>query len=163
MNGLVNQCGMAAQAAGGGGLPSEDGVLRNNIFTSLTSGIQTVIGTPGTANAPLWEGFDGTLQPYRADTDGPPAWIGIDFGEVQAIYSFKYDPDGTRYWIDFEVQHSDDLTNWTTAFSITGATVSDASVTTPLTTPAAARYWRFYVTDRNSTGGPRAVECYFYS
>ncbi|HKJ90667.1 MAG TPA: discoidin domain-containing protein, partial [Oceanipulchritudo sp.] len=48
---------------------------------------------------------------------------------------------------DYEIQASDDDTNWTTVYSATG--VGHQEETLPLDTPTKARYFRLYVTDIN--------------
>lgn len=159
MNGLVTQCGMAAQAAAGG-LPAKDDIVRNNIFTSNVSGDQTV--SANRANSTAYVTVNGSTADYWAANPLPVIWQ-IDFGVDQVIYSLGIQTLRFSRWpIDYTIESSNDEVDWVVRHTVTGAGRAPVTRYDTLTDPAIARYWRINVTAANSNS-MRIVQFYWRS
>jgi hypothetical protein len=159
MNGIVTQCGMAAQAAVGG-LPAKDDIVRNNIFTSNVSGAQTV--SANVYNSTAYKAVNGSTADYWAATPIPVIWQ-IDFGVEQAIYSLGIQTlQFSRWPIDYTIESSSDEAQWVVRHTVTGAGQAAVTRYDTLTDPAIARYWRINVTTSNSNS-LRLVQLYWRS
>lgn len=139
---------------GGGGLPAEDGIRRSlNNFTGYTNGGQTVSASTelGTPTFAAWKAFDGTATAWLSVGSLNPAWIKIDFGQPQVIYSLLYnvrnDTGGVQSPRNFTIDSSDDDSNWTTRLTVVDGTRDDVNdISWSLSDPAEARYWRLHNT-----------------
>ena len=166
---LLNSNHFFKPTQGGGGLPAEDGVVRNNLFSGLTSGIQTInasssaTGTNGAHKAS--NRIVGGTDRWQGGTS-LPQWWEINFGEDQTIYSFRFAAGSGRHPTAYRIESSDDGTTWTERHSVSGIpTLATGEWTTleSLTTPAEAQWWRFFITAQSSTSQIRVAELEFRS
>ena len=137
-------------ATGGGG--GFDDVIRNEIFTSSTQGIQTASTGLGAELLPAWQAFDGTSEHWQT-TAAVPVSLDLDFGEDQFINSVGIQSKDFRYLIDFTIDSSPDASTWTIRHTVTGAPDdSSLMVYYTLDDPATDRHWRIRCTLSFGTG-----------
>ncbi|QMU71471.1 discoidin domain-containing protein [Streptacidiphilus sp. P02-A3a] len=132
------------------------------------SGTDVALGKPTTASSYQSTGTGAPYPPSNA-TDGnwstrwasdwsDPQWLEVDLGQVTAIDHVQLGWEAA-YGESYQVQVSNDNTNWTTIYSTTSGTggVDDFNVS------GSGRYVRLYLTQRGTTYGYSLYEFGIYS
>ena len=122
------------------------------------SGMNWFAGSPSTIN----DGVLGGQTSFHTDSAGPGAWVELDTGAGNEKVFTR-----TRYWASapgysgvWNIQHSDDNSNWFTVYSGWNSGAS-ADSTIDFEDNGLHRYWRLYKTNP-AFGGPWQGEIQFY-
>lgn len=88
----------------------------------------TAMASSSYSGYPASKGFDGVISSssvWAAATSSPPMWLGFEHASAVGVASVAITAPGsslTETPKDFELQHSDDGSTWTTALTVTGQT-----------------------------------------
>jgi len=139
-----------------------------NVVPPPVSGTNVALGKTTTASSYQATGTGAPFPPSDA-TDGnwttrwasdwsDPQWIEVDLGQVTTIDHIQLGWEAA-YGESYQVQVSNDDTNWTTIYSTTSGTggVDDFNVS------GSGRYVRLYLTQRGTTYGYSLYEFGIYS
>lgn len=98
---------------------------------------------------PKGNAFDNNTATYwRSASATMPQWIGTDLGEARNISKLSFYLSSNKPG-NYQMQYSDDNVNW---YDIASGTFTSTTGWQNVTfTPQSHRYWRLYVTSRQST------------
>lgn len=129
---------------------------------ATTSGVTMSASTEDAgASHQAWRAGDSSAATYWACTTAPsttPQWLKVDFGvgNTKAIKSYLVAPSGDEDNLikSWELQGSNDNSNWTTLHTVTAEDwTNDNEITYQLDIPGGAyRYFRLYVTESWDAG-----------
>jgi hypothetical protein len=128
-------------------------VALNKTTTASSFQATDANGSYGAGNA-----TDGNLTTRWASAWSDPQWIEVDLGQTTAIHNIQLDWQ-TAYGSSYQIQVSNDNTNWTTIYSTTTGT--GGVETFPVS--GSGRYVRMYGTARGTTYGYSLYEFGVYS
>jgi len=127
--------------AGGGSTPPGQGTLLSQGKTATASSSENSSFTAPNA-------VDGNTGTRWSSGFSDPQWLEVDLGAVHTISQVKLDWE-TAYGTAFQIQTSDDGSNWTTVYSTTTGTGGDQT----LNVSGSGRYVRLYGTARATQYG----------
>ncbi|PYC66369.1 hypothetical protein C7C46_31455 [Streptomyces tateyamensis] len=122
----------------GGGCGTTNLALNKPVTASSTENV----GTPATA------AVDGNSGTRWSSAASDPQWLQVDLGSVQSICKVTLNWE-TAYATGFQIQTSNDATNWTSIYSTTTGTGG----TQTLNVTGTGRYLRLYGTARATQYG----------
>ena len=122
-------------------------------FVTVSSTESTAVGG---ANA-----VDGSTSTRWSSLWSDPQWIEVDLGDFYAISEIDLNWE-TACGKNYQIQTSNDGTNWTVQNNVTGNTTTGL-LTYPYATPPTARYVRMYGTARATGYGYSLYELTVYS
>ncbi|MDD9375957.1 discoidin domain-containing protein [Streptomyces sp. ZAF1911] len=100
----------------------------NGALSNLTQGKPTTSsGIEGSAT-PAASATDGSMTTRWASAHTDPSWIQVDLGSVQTVNRVVLAWEGA-YGKDYQIQMSNDGTNWTTVYTRTGGTGGTETLT----------------------------------
>jgi beta-glucosidase len=130
------------QVYGGGSTPTTCGTTTAALGKPATASSTENAGTPASA------AFDGNAGTRWSSAAADPQWLQVDLGTSQTVCGARLTWE-TAYGKAYQIQVSDNGTNWTTAYS----TTTGAGGTENLSFNATGRYVRLYGTARATQYG----------
>jgi hexosaminidase len=136
-------------------VPIMDGIGRNPLYPApviagdLAQGKPTTASSIETPNFPAVDATDGDLSTRWSSQYVDPTWIQVDLGTVQTVNRVVLAWE-TAYGKNYQIQLSNDGTNWSTVYTRTIGTGGTETLTFP---SATGRYLRMYGTARGTQYG----------
>ena len=118
----------------------------------------TASSTQDATDFPAADAVDGNLGTRWSSAFTDPQWLEVDLGSTQNICQVDLDWE-TAYATAFQIQTSNDNTNWTTIYSTTTGTGGDQT----LSVTGSGRYLRMYGTARDTQYGYSLWELQAYA
>lgn len=148
-------------------VPKKPSLPVNSILYPVTGSMLSQSGLQSFTAATVVDG-DLTTNAYYTDTSAAGSYLKVDLGASNTQDFNKvimYANSGGTVQAVWDIQYSDDNSNWTTAYTgisqITGSTVTPW-VSATWASVGAHRYWRLYKTNAAS-GGNWTTEVQFYT
>jgi len=127
------------------GTPNTGGTCTNNAALNHPA---TASSTENATTEPASAAFDGNTGTRWSSAFSDPQWIQVDLGTTQAICGVSLNWEAA-YGKSFQIQTSNDNTNWTSVYSTTTGTGGIQN----LTVSGSGRYVRLYGTARGTAYG----------
>lgn len=119
------------------------------VAPNLAEGMSVVASSSRAADVKPGNAVDGSLTTRWGSNYSDPQWIYVDLGSSQSIQKVSLGWE-SAYGKEYQIQVSDNETNWTTVYS---TTAGDGGIDDISFEPVNARYVRMYGTKRATTYG----------
>jgi uncharacterized repeat protein (TIGR02543 family) len=136
------------------------GTITANDSNNLALGKTAVASSIEDSGLAASNATDGNLVTRWSSLYSDPQWIYVDLGSVYAIDEVVLRWE-TAYGKSYQLQVSDDASNWTTVYSTTSGNGDVDDIT--LASPASGRYVRIYGTERGTVWGYSLYEVEVYA
>ncbi|MFF5768392.1 galactose-binding domain-containing protein [Streptomyces tanashiensis] len=136
-------------------VPIMDAIGRNPLWQTTSAPSNLTQGKPTTSSSiegsgtPAANATDGSMSTRWASASTDPSWIKVDLGSVQTVNRVVLAWEAA-YGKDYQIQMSNDGTNWTTVYTRTAGTGGTETLTG---FSGSGRYIRMNGTARGTTHG----------